>query len=549
VFFATSGATFAQNVTDHGGGGFQNVHFGPETSQFTAEFDATPKDTNNAGVGMSDDAAQAFAETSTFVRFNTDGNIDARNGANFAAKSKIPYKSGLTYHFREDVDVVNHVYTVAVRLPGKASNPFTIIGTNFAFRTTANAGFALDNLVVEVNTANGTLNVNNLTVTALAPAIPVPDCTIVIPANPLTAKGLATPFLLQSTDPDDGACHEGNAAQSAFVQAAIIDTDTGQISVYSPLVIDAGTQPAVPPVVPVLPKNYVAAFWFGFNGNNLTQAEAVPGTLANNNCVNGFDNTLFTQFSYCNAVNFFAAANKAVADKKLVVPAPGMGVDGFTCPMVRSFTVVDQDQSDNVPTSYLMTTTGQFAQNTAANLAKLPGATAIGNPSDNRLVDILLDPALNCTPWKVADLANNNAPFPGLPLNELQAKMFQLAPIAQIPLNDPMAEIDGNPSLGKVNAYRAGVDQATANSDADASATAYCTNFREIHPTRLALDKALLAARPSPFPLMANSLFTFMVARENASYILLGCQDLLQLPDRITPITNAAGVVIDATIK
>ena len=255
-----------------------------------------------------------------------------------------------------------------------------------------------------VNSASGKLTVNNLVVEALAPPVPNPDCTIVIPPIPLTAVGLATPYRLKATNPDNGPCHQANSAQSAFVQAAVIDTDTGHISIYAPLVIDAGTQPAVPPVVPVLPPHYIAALWFGYNGNNLQQAEAVTGTLVSNNCVNGYASTLFSQFSYCNAVNFFAAANQAIANRKLVAPAPGTGVDGHTCPRVRSFSVVDQDQSDNVPTTYLQTSTGQFAQNTAANRAGLFGATPIGNPSDNRLVDALLDPALGCTPWKAPDL-------------------------------------------------------------------------------------------------------------------------------------------------
>jgi len=127
--------------------------------------------------------------------------------------------------------------------------------------------------------------------------------------------------------------------------------------------------------------------------------------------------------------------------------------------------------------------------------------------------------------------------------------MFPPTHVALIPLNDPMAEVNGAPSLGKVNAYRRGVDQPQAATMADASATVYCTNFRAIHPTRLSEDKVYLAARPSPSPDLANSLFTFMVQRENAAYVLLACDSLLGQPDRITPITNAAGVVIDAIIK
>jgi hypothetical protein len=542
-------ATFAQTITANAGQGFVSRPFPSQTSVFTAEFDAIPDDTNDAGVGMADDPQKGYAGTSTFVRFNSSGNIDARNGAAFAAASPIPYHSYLTYHFREDVDVLNAVYTISVRLPGKASNPYTVVGKNFAFRNTAATPFNLDNIVLRVASTHGTLTVRNLVVTALAPQVPNPNCTIVIPPNPLTAAGLATPYRLKATDLDDGQCHQSNANQSAFVQAAIIDTDSGQISFYAPLVIDDGTQPAVKPVVPKLPTHYVAALWFGFNGTNLTQAEDLRGTLSGNNCVNGFNGSVFSQYSYCNAVNFFTAANKAVSDKKLVVPAPGTGADGFTCPTVRSFAVVDQDQSDNVPSSYLITTTGTFAQNTAANRAALAGAKAFGNPSDNRLVDLLLDPALSCKPWTAPDLADAGALVPGLALNELQAKSFPPSPAALIPLNDPMTTIDGNESLGKVNAYRVGVDQPVAASNADASPTQYCANFRAIHPTRLAADKAFLAARPSPFPDLANSLFTFMVQRENASYVLLGCQGLLGLPDRITPVTDANGVVIDAVIK
>jgi hypothetical protein len=116
-------------------------------------------------------------------------------------------------------------------------------------------------------------------------------------------------------------------------------------------------------------------------------------------------------------------------------------------------------------------------------------------------------------------------------------------------LNDPMAEVNGKSSLTKVNLYRRGVNQPPALTAADASDVTYCANFRAIHPMRLAADKAFLVARPSPFPNLANSLFTFMVQRENASYSLLGCESLLSQPDRITPIQDAAGVVIDATIN
>src|SRR5579883_1814988 len=92
------------------------------------------------------------------------------------------------------------------------------------------------------------------------------NCTLRVPAHPLSAQGLATPYQLSATDDDNGPCNEANVAQAAFVQAAVIDPATGQISVYNPLVIDKGTKPAVAPVVPKLPAHAVVGIWFGFNG-------------------------------------------------------------------------------------------------------------------------------------------------------------------------------------------------------------------------------------------------------------------------------------------
>src|SRR6266516_7311337 len=76
------------------------------------------------------------------------------------------------------------------------------------------------------------------------------DCSLIVPANPLSAQGLATPYQLTATNPANGPCNESNKAQAAFVQGAIIDPASGAISIYNPLVVDQGTQPAVEPQPP-----------------------------------------------------------------------------------------------------------------------------------------------------------------------------------------------------------------------------------------------------------------------------------------------------------
>ncbi|MGA8310869.1 MAG: hypothetical protein WB755_12620 [Terriglobales bacterium] len=378
-----------------------------------------------------------------------------------------------------------------------------------------------------------------------------PNCTIIVPDAPLTAAGLATPYQLTATKASDGECHETNTNSSAFVQAAILDPATGQISIYNPLVIDQNSMPAggAAPVPPTLPDNAIVALWFGFNGNNLVQQAATPGTLEANGCVNGLPDNVFGQFSYCNAPAFFKAANRAIRRGQLRVPHLGMANDGGRCPSVRDFFVVDQDQSDNLPVTYLVSPGGLLAQNTAANVRAVPGATVLGNPSDNGLVDRFLDPDLNCTPWKVADLADPGKLVPGLALNELQARAHQRSPAALIPAGDPMVlDGDGSVDLAKVNAYRRGVDQPEVHYNWQAETARYCRQMLRIAPARLLLDQALLLSKPSPVADDANSMFTFLAQRFAASYDTLGCADLVNIPDPVSFTQDKNGVAISAKI-
>jgi hypothetical protein len=385
-------------------------------------------------------------------------------------------------------------------------------------------------------------------ITAAGQAAPNGNCTLIVPANPLTAEGLATPYQLVATNPQMGPCHEANPAQSAFVQAAVFDLATSRISVYDPLVIDKGTTPAVPPVVPTLPKNALVAIWFGFNGDVLT--------LSRNNgfnqgkCVDGVDNSPFGQFAYCNAPAFFAEANQAIHDKNLLPPPLGFAKNGPTCPSTRDFSVVDQDQSDNVTTTYLLAN-GRIAQNTAANRARLKNATVITNPSDNRLLVDSIDSALGCHPWMAPNLADDKRPTTALPLNELQALVRQRPPVALIPADDPMVLVNGHRSLKKLNAFRIGVDQPPVESLAQASTVDYCLNLLNVGAPRLLFDSPLTKRAPSPMPDVANNLFTFLAQRFNTTWGPDGLNCMGLLGNKPSPIIviSKGGVAVDATIR
>jgi hypothetical protein len=374
------------------------------------------------------------------------------------------------------------------------------------------------------------------------------DCALIVPSNPLSARGLATPYQLVATDPENGPCNESNKAQAAFVQGAVIDPATGQISIYNPLVIDQGTQPATPPIVPRLPRRGILALWFGSNGNTLALQD-MNGSLRQGRCVNGVKGSIFGQFSYCNAPAFFEAANQAMRAGKLVPPPLGSGQDGLPCPTTRDFSIVDQDQSDNVTTTYLITASGQVAQDTKANAAALGGQVQ-KNGSDERLLT-LVDSALGCTPWMAPDLADPGHTLPALPLNELQAAAQQASPVALVPEGDPMVLTNNQPAINKVNAYRRGVDQPPARSLATASTTTYCKHLLAIGPARIQLDMQLTQGQPSADPAAANSLFTFLAQRFVASYGAngLNCAGLLNTPDPITVTTDANGIAISATFN
>jgi hypothetical protein len=377
-----------------------------------------------------------------------------------------------------------------------------------------------------------------------------------VPANPLSAAGLSTPYQLEGPPgmtPQDSGCTMANfAALGAFVQATILDPATGKLSVYEPLVITQGTQPAAAPVVPTLPAGAVVTIDFGFNGTNLTQVGATAGALAQGRCVNGLGGSIFGQVSFCNGIQFFRAAQAAQAAGTLTVPAAGMATNaaGVACPTTRNFNMIDQDQSDNVTTQYLLTGNGQTAQDNAANTAAMGNATVINNGSDNALLDAFLDPTLGCTPFTAPDLSNAGTPGTSQALDELSAAKNQTAPIALVPENDEMALVNNAFSAAKTNLYRAEVGQqpVSAANDAASSPANYCQNMVNVQTAFLQANQALLAGGTSPVPAVGNNLFTFMANRLNMSFTNLSCQNF-GLTNPVTVTVDGNGAATAATLS
>ncbi len=381
------------------------------------------------------------------------------------------------------------------------------------------------------------------------------NCDLIVPPNALSAQGLATPWQLtgpNGNNPQGTGCTMTNAANlGAFVQATILNPATGQLNTYEPLVITQGTQPAAAPVVPTLAAGDVVNIMVGFNGTNLTLINSQGTTsVAQANCVNGLNGSVFGEVSYCNSVNFYNAANQA----NLTIPALGTTTNGQPCPTTRSFNLIDQDQSDNVTTQYLLNGNGQTAQDNTANAAQLQGATVINNGSDNALLDGFVDPALGCTPMMAPDLSNGGTPGTSQTLDELMAAKDQQAPVALTPLNDPMTLLNNAFSLTKTNLYRAGVDQtpetaanmeAANNPDSPAN---YCANMLNLQTKFLNDDRAFFINKTSPVPATGNNLFTFEAARLSASFTNLNCANF-GLKNTVNLTLDGNGVAINASLN
>ncbi len=390
-------------------------------------------------------------------------------------------------------------------------------------------------------------------------------CDIIVPAHPLTAKGLATPYQLTGAaggSPAATGCQMVNSLNlGAFVQATILDPRTGKLYVYNPLVITAGTTPAVKPVVPKLPKNAIVTIDFGFNGTTLRQKGATPDALSQGNCVDGMPGSPFGQVSFCNGANFFNAAFRMERSGKLTIPAAGTARNlvasagalgtGRQCPTTRNFDMIDQDPSDNVTSKYLLNpATGQTAQDTTANAARMKGATVLVNGSDNALIDYFLDPALGCTPLMAPDLGNHGVMSTSQALDELFAARNQPKAAALIPENDEMVlGLGGSVDVAKTDLYRSEIGQAPVDSQTNASSSPamFCQNMVNIQTAFIAANEKTFAAWPSPVPTVGDTLYTFLANRLASSFDNLNCANF-GLHQTVTVVNNGAGAATQATL-
>jgi hypothetical protein len=368
------------------------------------------------------------------------------------------------------------------------------------------------------------------------------NCTVTVPARPLSAQGLAAPWVL-----GDGCTWKNGGSEGVFIDATILSPD-GRLQVYNPLVIDQGTTPAVAPTPPTIARGSQVILSLGANGN----AVALVGRGARQaNCIDALGNSLINQTPQCNAAAFYRMANAEIRRGILKIPAIGRAKDGRACPTVRDFSLIDQDQSDNAVAQYLFDpNTGQTAQATAANQTAMAGASVMSNGSDNGLLDRFVNPALGCTAFTAPNPTNPAGVSSSQALNELSARQNQKGTVALLPLNNPQLLVGGQFSLAKTNTYRIETDQLPLPfwTNTARNAARYCQDMVNIQTARLKLDADLEVGTPSPVPALGDNLATFMAARLSGSFDNLNCKEY-GLTNPVTLQTDANGVATGATFS
>src|SRR6266704_5824720 len=140
----------------------------------------------DGAVGLSNGPGADYTTLAAIVLFSSTGTTQARNGSAYAAAT-IPYSGGTTYHFRLDVDIPSHSYTVYVTPTGSTEQ---LLGSNFAFRTEQAAVSVLNNLGLKA--AVGSVAVCSLAIPGWTPPPPAPVTSVTVsPTAALVAVGQA----------------------------------------------------------------------------------------------------------------------------------------------------------------------------------------------------------------------------------------------------------------------------------------------------------------------------------------------------------------------
>jgi hypothetical protein len=205
-----------------------NQGFTDQTGIFEVELVAVPSAPNiDAVIGFSNGPASRWTNLATIIRFNPQGKVDVRAGAEYKADVDLDY----TYlveralHFRMQLDVTRRIYSVWYNL---YDGEWKLLAREYPFRTEQASVTRLNNVASFVNpqTGAGSVQVCGLTISS-APAAPDPNCM-----TSVAGSGFANKAITASS----GALIVGAAAvpRLAFMDG-VVGVANGDVDAYDDL--------------------------------------------------------------------------------------------------------------------------------------------------------------------------------------------------------------------------------------------------------------------------------------------------------------------------
>ena len=134
-----------------------------QTGEFTVEFDSIPLQDNMNGVtGFAQNMPDEHDDCGCLVRFDDVGVIDVRTGDVYQADNEVFYSVGTNYHFRLEINIPAHTYSVYVT-PGTGSE--VLLAADYNFRTPQQSATSMSYWGLVAATGNGSHIVDNVEIT------------------------------------------------------------------------------------------------------------------------------------------------------------------------------------------------------------------------------------------------------------------------------------------------------------------------------------------------------------------------------------------------
>ena len=310
-----------------------------------------------------------------------------------------------------------------------------------------------------------------------------------------------------------------NPNLQAFVEADIINPRTGSIKVYNPLVITEGTQPP-PAGAARVPRGDVVAIMFGFNGGNLL----LTGTekRCSRTTASTASRVLLSQVAYCNSPAFYRAANRDIARGVLKIPPLATGDDGQPCPLPATspwWTRPRRQHGRRLPADRENGRPPRTGQGDAAALSEGPRRSTTA--ATTRWSQVM-DPALGCARYRLHDkTAPARCRLRQVTPTNCCATAARTTPVALVPLNDPMTQVNGHNNRARPTRSRYELDQALIGQGGEL-AEDYCEDMMQIGIQRVQQDSGKSPTSRPSCRTRATTCSRFMAAPASASFENLG---------------------------